>query len=183
MLRLEVGVGPPGYDSSTNEFVHMETYVLELEHSLVSLSKWECSFLKPFLSKEPKTQEELIGYVRAMSTSSDVPPAVYENLDSRHFVEINEYINRTMTAATFRQSSEEENSRPITNELIYSWMFALNIPMACEHWHLNRLFTLLRVCSDQQRPPKELTKAEKAERIGQRARLNAQRKAQLGTTG
>jgi hypothetical protein len=179
MLRLEVRTAQ-GFNQETNEFVSLESFALELEHSLVSLSKWESKFKKPFLSPGTKSDEELRDYVRLMTLTPNVPEEIYRKLSEGNISSIDEYINDTMTATWFREKPAAESRRPVTAELIYYWMIALGVPFECQHWHLNKLFTLIRVCSDQQKPPEKLSNAELAQR--NRAE-NARRRAELGSSG
>jgi hypothetical protein len=180
MLTIRVS-GVESFDESRQEFTTQGGTILELEHSLASLSKWESIHEKPFLGRESKTPEELIDYVRCMILTPNVPEAIFLQLDERNFEEINVYIEAKMTATWFSEQPGAPRSREvITAELIYYWMTVFNIPFECENWHLNRLFTLIRICNIKQAPPQKMSRRELAER--NRA-LNAQRKAQLGTTG
>jgi hypothetical protein len=180
MLKIVVG-GTESFDESTSEFVRQGGLPLELEHSLLSLSKWESRHEKPFLSQTEKTQEEVISYVQCMITTPEFPPGVLSELSETNFEEINAYIDAKMTATWFNEQPGAPKSREtITSELIYYWMITFQIPIECESWHLNRLFTLIRVCNLKSAKPKKMGRAEAAAR--QRT-LNEQRKIQLGTKG
>jgi len=169
------------YDEKTNTFLSTKEQSLQLEHSLVSLSKWESKWCKPFLSKEQKTSEETLDYIRCMTLTQNVDPVIYNCLSNSNIKKINEYIDAPMTATTFGNRTQNGNKNEIiTSELIYYWMISLNIPMECQDWHLNRLLTLIRVCNIKNTPPK---KKSSRELINEYASLNAARKKKLGTSG
>lgn len=179
MLVLTIP-GLDHYDEQRNEFIVQEDVVLELEHSLVSLSKWESSWEKPFLSLTPKTDEETLDYVKAMTLTSNVDPEVYSRLTPENFAEINSYLQAKMTATWFAEKEPGRSREIVTAEVIYYWMISLNIPMECQHWHISRLMTLVSVFNEKNAPKKKMSQASLAER---NRRLNAERRAKLGTTG
>lgn len=181
MLRLVVPISPEGWDEKKEEFVEAKTQVLQLEHSLISLSKWESKWCKPFLSNGQKTEEEIMDYIKNMTLTPNVDPDVYLHLSAENYREIDAYINAPMTATTFYEDKNSKRSRDIiTAELIYYWMIALNIPFECQKWHLNRLLTLVRVCNLKNAPPKKMSKRDIMSR---NAQLNAARRKQFNTKG
>jgi hypothetical protein len=169
------------FDEGAQEFVTQNDVTLELEHSLVSLSKWESIYEKPFLGKGDKTTEEVLGYVKAMTLTPEVPEEIYFKLSEENIQAINSYIDAKMTATWFSEAPGAPKTRDVvTAEVIYYWMITFQIPFECERWHLNRLFTLIRVCNIKQAKPQKMSRAEIAARNRE---LNAQRKAQVGTRG
>lgn len=180
MLRINVPISPEGWDEEKQEFVESKTVTLQLEHSLVSLSKWESKWCKPFLSSK-KTDEEIMDYIKCMTITQNVNPLIYNLLTEKNIKEINEYIEAPMTATTFTEPKNGKQSREIvTSELIYFWMITATIPMECQKWHLNRLLTLIRVCNIKNSPPK---KRSKRDIMSQNAALNAARRKRLNTRG
>jgi len=180
MLRITIPAAEL-WDERKNEFVSIKEQTLQLEHSLVSLSKWESKWHKPFLSKEGKTLEETIDYIRCMTLTQNVNPEVYNNLTRENINQVNKYIEDPMTATTF---SEDRNGKRgneiVTSELIYYWMISLNIPVEFQKWHLNRLLTLVRVCNNKNQPPKKMSKRDTMSKY---AALNAARRKQFNTKG
>lgn len=169
------------FDEETQEFTTQGDFVLELEHSLVSLSKWESIYERPFLGAADKTAEEIYNYIKVMTLTLGVPEEVYNKLSNENIEAINAHINAKMTATWFSEMPGAPKSREvITAELIYYWMTVFTIPFTCETWHLNRLFTLIRICNIKQSKPKKMSRSDVAARNRE---LNAQRKAQLKSTG
>lgn len=181
MLTITVSGPEEMYDESSQEFHTQGDVVLQLEHSLVSLSKWESIFEKPFLGEETKNRKELLAYVQAMTLTVDVPAEVFDRISVGNYEEINAYIDAKRSATWFSEAPGAPKSREvITSELIYYWMTVFQIPFECERWHLNRLFTLIRICNIKQAKPKKMSRNEVAARNRE---LNAQRKTQLKTSG
>lgn len=169
------------YDEENNEFINLPEKTICLEHSLVSVSKWESKWKKPFLSKEPKTVEETIDYIKCMTITQNVDEKSYNYLSKKNIEDINKYIDDSMTATTFydtrKNTGRQEN---ITSELIYFWMISLNIPMECQKWHLNRLLTLIKICNIKNDSGKKMSRSEINSR---NAALNAARRKKLNTRG
>ena len=181
MLQIKVPLNPEGWDEEKQEFIPPKEQILQLEHSLVSLSKWESKWCKPFLTKQEKTYEETIDYIKCMTLTQNVKPEVYACLTRENIKQINEYIDAPMTATYISENKNGKGSREqVTAELIYYWMIALNIPFECQKWHLNRLITLIRVCNVKNQPPKKMSKRELMNR---NAALNAARRKQFNTNG
>jgi len=180
MLTITVG-GTESFDETTDSFVLVGGTEIQLEHSLVSLSKWESIFEKPFLGDDQKSGEEVLTYIKCMCLDDNLAPEVFQQLTEANFKAVNDYLNAKQTATWFADAPGAPRSREIiTSELIYYWMTAFNIPWEAQEWHLNRLFTLIRICNTKQSKPKKMSRAEEAQR---RRDLNEQRKKQLGTTG
>ena len=177
MLQITIPSRDDLWDESKGEFVTSKEQKLVLEHSLVSLSKWESKWCKPFLSKQEKTTEETIDYIRCMTLTQNVDPEVYNFLTDDNIRDVNAYIEAPMTATWFSNSNTgKQNREQITAELVYYWMIALNIPFECQKWHLNRLLTLIRVCEVKNSPPKKMSRREL---LNRNAALNAARRKQL----
>lgn len=169
------------WDEQKQEFVYLKEKTLQLEHSLVSLSKWESKWCKPFLSQKEMTFEETLDYIKCMTITQNVRPEIYDRLTAKHIKEISEYINAPMTATTFTEDKTgKANREVVTAEIIYHWMIALQIPSEYQKWHLNRLLTLIRVCNLKNSPPKKMSKNEIMNR---NAALNAARRKRLNSKG
>lgn len=180
MLTINVPITQEGWDEKKQEFIDPKYQTLQLEHSLVSLSKWESKWCKPFLSSN-KTDEESLDYIKCMTISRNVSPDVYDHLTSENIKAIEQYINAPMTATTFQNDNNSKLNREIiTADIIYYWMIALQIPSEYQKWHLNRLLTLIRVCNIKNSPPKKRSKKDTAAYY---AKLNAERRKKLNTKG
>lgn len=182
MLQITIPANEYFVDS-TQEFIYVKEQKLNLEHSLISISKWEAKWKKPFLGKDDKTYAESVDYVRCMTLNKDVDQRAYYGIPKAEFDKINKYISDSMTATWFNDNNmpKRRNGTVVTSELIYYWMVAFNIPFdPCEKWHLNRLLTLIRIADIKNQPPKKM----KAKDVGARNRaLNEARKKKLGTNG
>lgn len=179
MLEITIPASE-SYDESVQEFVSVAETTIRLEHSLVSISKWESKWEKPFLSKDEKTTEEVADYIRCMS-DDDIPPEIIPRISQDSLTNINEYIAAKMSATWITEKPSVGKSQEIlTAEIFYYWMIALNIPFECQYWHLNRLFMLIKVCNEKNQPPKKMSQSELAAR---NQRINAARKAKHKTKG
>ena len=160
MLKITVPAAE-FWDEIHEEFVYKKEQTLQLEHSLVSLSKWESKWNKAFLGKQEKTDEEILDYVRCMTLTQNVDPEVYTRLSAENYAAINAYIEAPMTATCLIEDKQARGHKEtVTSELIYYWMIALNIPFECEKWHLNRLLTLIKVCNIKNSPKKKMSKKD-----------------------
>jgi hypothetical protein len=180
MLKLLVP-GQEIYDEETGEFSTIGDFSLELEHSLLSVSKWESKYQKPFLGPTEKTNEEVFAYIHMMLLNENTSENEILKISRGNIDEIKSYIDSSQSATTFTELPGRPGRREIiTSELIYYWMISFNIPFDCETWHLNRLFALIRICNLKNSPQKKMSRREIA---AQNQALNQQRKAQLGTSG
>lgn len=180
MLTIKI-LGQESYNEITGEFVYPESFDLKLEHSLAALSKWEEKFEKPFLGPGERSNEELFFYIHCMIVKpEDAPLAVVNLLSPENLEEINEYINKKSTATWFSNQKAKKTGEVITAELIYFWMSSFNIPTEYKHWHLNRLFTLIKIHDEKTKKPE---KKSRAEAVRERRELNALRRKQMGTSG
>lgn len=169
------------FNDETSEFTKSKAETLQLEHSLLSLAKWESKWRKPFLSSKDKTNEETLDYIRCMIIGPNTNPEIFNAIPGEVFAQIKNYINDPMTATWFSElPGQKRNNRIITAEIIYYWMISLNIPMECQKWHLNRLLTLIRVCSIESQAPK---KGNRKEIFSRQAAINQARRAKLKSKG
>ena len=185
MLEIVVPATQIGekFDEAKSEFIPIMTkeQTLKLEHSLVSLSKWEAKWRKPFLSKEKRSAEESIDYVRCMTLTQNVDPNVYKALTPKLLAEVSAYIDASMTATTFpKRGNRAASSEYVTSEIIYYWMVSYQIPFECQKWHLSRLLTLINVCNVKNAPQKKMSRQEI---IARNRALNAARRKKLNTRG
>lgn len=183
MLSITVPLSEEMWDEAKQEFVPpQKSKTLQLEHSLVAISKWESKWNKPYLSTKEFTYEETVDYIRCMTLTPNVDPQVYERLTDENIKAITKYINSPMTATTFsnRKRPVKHNSKRTTSELIYYWMVAFGIPFECQKWHLNRLLTLIQICDVENQPTKKMSNRDV---LRSNAALNEARKKKLHTKG
>lgn len=168
------------FNNETQEFSFTKEVRLRLEHSLVSISKWEARWHVPFLSNNGMSRAQTIDYIRCMTITQNVSPDAYRYITDDNIKTVMKYIENPMTATTIKKSQNRPSRQIVTNEVIYYWMIELGIPMDCEKWHLNRLLTLVEVCNEKHSKPKKMSQNE---RIAQQRELNAQRRAKYHTRG
>lgn len=179
VLRLEI-VTEEEFDSREGKFVSASSTVIWLEHSLLSLSKWESEWEIPFLSTTEKTLEQTVSYIRFMMLGDEDPEKIIPKLKKEHLEAINDYINKKMTATSFPNMKQDPQQETVTAELVYYWMIALGVPFECENWHFNRLLTLIRVCNVKNSKPDKVNRRQSA---ADRKALNEARRAQWKTRG
>jgi hypothetical protein len=182
VLTIKVPIGDELYDEGIEQFINSEEFTLELEHSLASLSKWESREEKPFLGKEDKTTDETFAYIRDMVVTQNVPAKVYSCQTTENMEAINNYINAKMTATWFSDLGGPRRGAPevITSELLYYMLVSYRIPFETQHWHLNKLITLIRVCNEKNKPSKKMPRQTAMQR---QREINAARRAKHGTRG
>lgn len=182
MLDVTIPEQTEMWDENKQEFVYnSKSQKLQLEHSLVSISKWESKWNKSYIATRDKTHDEIVDYIKCMTLNKNVDEGVYERLPNEVVQQIVDYIEAPMTATYIKPSkSKGGNIETPTSELIYYWMVALNIPFECQKWHLNRLITLINVCNVKNNPPKKMPRNEI---LRENAALNAARRKKLNTKG
>lgn len=173
------------FDEKTERFYYLKGTVLKLEHSLISISKWESKWKKPFLDYKEKSNEELIDYIRCMTMNTNVDESTYMGLTEANCAEVSHYINDEMTATWFNDKvpgigRPENKGQVVTSELIYYWMIVYNIPSEYQKWHLNRLLTLIRICEIKNKPSKKMSRKSI---LASNRSLNEARKKAMGTRG
>jgi len=179
MLKIVVS-GIEQYDEVNDEFIKSKPQALQLEHSLVSLSKWESKWCKPFLLKDKKTYEESIDYIRCMTLTQNVESEVYTRFSQENLNQVYNYIEAPMTATIISKQKGSPNREIITAEIVYYWMITLNIPFECQKWHLNRLLTLINVCNIKNKPPEKMNGRQLMNR---NSALNAARRKAANSKG
>lgn len=180
MLQVTIP-GVEYYNESTEMFEETKSQTLQLEHSLISVAKWESKWKKPFLSDKQRNIEESTDYIKCMTLTQNVNPECYGNITQSLFKEINEYIDDPMTATSFSSGGGKgSRSQTVTAEIVYYWMVSFNIPFECQKWHLNRLMTLIQVCSIKQENPKKMSKQKI---LQENKATNDARRKQMNTSG
>lgn len=173
-----------GWDEKKKQFYHLNAFkgcTLNLEHSLISVYKWEAKWHVSFIATKDKTEEQSLYYIKCMTINKDVPDEAYNHLTVKDIQDISAYINDPMTATTINNIDKKTGGREIvTAELIYYWMIALNIPFECQKWHFNQLITLIEVCNAKNTPPKKMSKSEV---MARNRALNQARRAKYNTKG
>ena len=169
------------FNNTTQEFIYLDDTVLTLEHSLISISKWEAKWHVPYIDTNDKTNEQMLDYIKCMSIKGNISDDVLASLTRENYIEITDYINNPMTATVVKETKGRGgNNQFTTSELIYSWMVGYQIPVEFEKWHLNRLLTLIRVINEQNKEQKKMTPSEIAAR---NKAINARNRAKYRSKG
>lgn len=184
MLQLIIGNDNEFFDENTNEFIVIKPQKITLEHSLLSISKWEAKWKTPFFAEKEMSPALFKDYIKFMTITKNVDPLLYECMTTRHLKAIRDYMADPMTATKIKRQNGQQkaNNRVITSELVYYWMFAQSIPIECEKWHFNRLMTLIQVSSIEN-SPKRKKKMGRRDVYTQNAELNRQRRKMYNTSG
>lgn len=179
---LEIIIPPAEmWDPKERRFSKTKEYKLQLEHSLISISKWEARWNKSFLKEENKTTEEILDYIKCMTLTQNIPPEAYLCLTEDNISQIVEYIRAPMTATWFSEDNNRKFSREvITNEVIYDWMIEFGVPFECQKWHLNRLITLIRVRTARSKKSKPMSEKDT---LSMYRDINAARRKRLNSKG
>lgn len=174
------------FDDQKEEFltVDVKETTIQIEHSLISLKKWEQTWHKPFLDKTDKTYDEICDYIRCMTLTHGVDPEVYYWIPNDVIEQVVKYIEDPMTATTITEhnivSSQKNTREGITAEIIYYWMISFNIPVEFQKWHLNQLLTLIKVVNIKNGKPEKMDPKDAAK---ERSRLNKMRRAKFNSKG
>lgn len=169
------------YDEVNNEFIYVKGQTLKLEHSLISISKWEEKWHQPFFSRDNKSAEQTLDYIKCMTITQNVKPEVYSYLSPENIDEIKKYIDDPRSATTFHDDGKKGSSREIiTSELIYYWMVSYRIPPEYQTWHINRLLNLIKICDVKNAPPKKMSRNQQYSR---NAALNKARRQKMNSRG
>lgn len=168
------------YDERNNEFIQVKEQTIVLEHSLVSIAKWESKWKKSYISSTDKTLEEILDYIKCMTITKNVNPIIYKSLNKDALKAIKDYMDDPMTATFFSEIPSKGGKSVITAEVVYYWMISLGIPFECQKWHFNRLMALIKVCDLKQNPGKKMSRREILTR---NQALNEERKRKYNTKG
>lgn len=178
------------FDEESSRFIPFKGATLTMEHSLLSLSKWEEKWHIPFIGNNDLTSDQILDYIKCMTITQNVDDMVYSFLTPENIKQIRDYIGDPRTATWFsdrrdgKSALRGKGSEVITNEIIYYWMVACEIPFdPCQRWHLNKLTTLIRVCSEKNNPDNKKNKMSTNEIMKDNAQLNAARRAALKSKG
>ena len=168
------------WDAEREEFIYTKGQVIKIEHSLLSISKWESKWKKPFLDpNHTLTEEEMLSYIQCMTITQNVDKIAYRFIPNSEMRKIVDYIQDNLTAHKLIEKKGGAK-KAIESERIYFWMSAYGIPFSCEKWHLSRLFALLDIAAEENKPKKNMTISDI---YRENAKLNAARRKALGTKG
>ena len=168
-------------EKRVKKLIRVPAIHLVLEHSLLSISKWESEWQIPFVETKRMTAKQFLSYCKCMTINQQKDPNVYQFLRNQDVVKIKDYLDNPMTARIKRKSKGGGRSRiMMTSEYFYAVMVQYGIPFDCDKWHFNRLIALIECC---QAMNGEGPKMNYRERQKYYAELNAQRRKALGTKG
>lgn len=184
-----INLGDELFDEETNTFLHPVGKKLHLEHSLLSISKWEAEWEIPFLNTD-KTSEQSLSYIKCCVLDDDFDELLLNTLSDKNILDFNAYLSKGMTAKKIidlrsslsqkRKSRRPASQKALTSEDIYYSMIQFHVWKECEEWPLQRLLSLLQLCSLKSNSTGEMSKSDQAKFYREE---NARRKAKYHTNG
>lgn len=187
MLTITIKKKEDAWDPVSETFESLDRdWTIQLEHSLISISRWEAIHKKPYLSNdEKKTPDEILDYIRCMTITPNADPHIYKFLSKENLKDIEQYINDPHTATWFNDRAtggrgSKMRSEVLTSELIYYYMIANDIPWEAQKWHINRLLTLIRVCGVKNEGGGKMSKKDI---LSRNSALNKARRMAMGSKG
>lgn len=168
--------GRPLFDQRTQTFLpRAKSRRIRLEHSLISISKWEEETKRKYFSKleGPKTAEDMLFYIKCMSLDGPIEDNLLRCISQQQLNKVTAYVNASRTATTIIDHGDKNSGEVLTSEIIYYYMAAFRLPSYTEKWHLSRLLTLIRVASDKQSQGSKDKRGSKPNKVNYNDKFNS----------